>query len=266
LGEHFSFTPTKTGTWVYLCDFHPSQMKDATIRVVAADGSGGDSGDGTDPSGGGGSPPGAGGSGTLVVDIQNFAFITPNGTDSITITLGQTIEFVNRDGSSHTATSTSVPAGASSFDSGRLRQGERFSFTPTRTGTWVYFCSFHPDQMKGAVITVVDSAGGGGAGSPPGGGGSPPGTVTIDITPSGYEGPSGTSDVTVSLGERVEWTNSDTVLHAVRSTDEPNGGTTFRSGDIPPGASFPFTPDVRGTWLYKCEYHGNERDLKITVQ
>ncbi len=92
---------------------------------------------------------------TITVDMSGIAFLAPSGGDDITIKLGDTVEWVNRDGVSHTATSNSVPGGGSSFDSGLLGNGGTFSFTPTVAGTWIYFCEVHPVQMQDARITVV---------------------------------------------------------------------------------------------------------------
>jgi plastocyanin len=87
--------------------------------------------------------------------MSGIAFRAPLGGDDITIKLGDTVEWVNRDGVSHTATSNSTPGGGSSFDSGLMGNSDSFSFTPSVTGTWVYFCAVHPAQMQDARITVI---------------------------------------------------------------------------------------------------------------
>jgi plastocyanin len=87
--------------------------------------------------------------------MQNIAFVAPDGTDDVTISLGQSVEWMNLDqGVQHTATSNEVPAGGDSFDSGLLSTDESFVFTPNVTGTWTYFCEVHPSQMQGATIVV----------------------------------------------------------------------------------------------------------------
>lgn len=90
----------------------------------------------------------------LVIEMEGIAFVGPNGTDAVTIPLGATIEWVNRDRVQHTATSNSMPPGSPMINSGLMSEGERFSFTPTVTGTWTYFCEVHPAQMAGATVTV----------------------------------------------------------------------------------------------------------------
>jgi plastocyanin len=299
--QSYRFVPTSEGAWIYRCDFHPAGMSGATITVSASEsgtqgtqtggqgdgGSAGSDGGGTGGQSGGGDSGGSAGSGgtggsggsgggasgTVVIDIRNFKFVTPNGTDSITISLGQTVEFVNSDGASHTATSSSSPSGGA-FNSNRLRTGQRYQWKPSQAGTWVYLCDFHPDQMSGAVIRVVDDGGGGSGGSGSGGSGSggagggsgSSNTVPIAITPSGFSGPGGSSDVAISLGQTVEWSNSDSITHTVSSTDEPKNGTRFDSGDIAPGGKFNFKPDEVGVWEYRCDLHGHERGMKITVR
>jgi plastocyanin len=50
-------------------------------------------------------------------------------------------------------TSTSVPTGANSFDSGNLVQGATFRMTFTVPGTYQYKCSYH-FWMQGTVVVV----------------------------------------------------------------------------------------------------------------
>jgi plastocyanin len=91
----------------------------------------------------------------VTVNMQNIAFVAPDGSDDVTIPLGASVEWVNLDSVSHTATSDDVPAGGNAFDSGLLSLNETFVFTPNVTGTWVYHCEVHPTQMDGATITVT---------------------------------------------------------------------------------------------------------------
>jgi plastocyanin len=87
--------------------------------------------------------------------MQNIAFVAPDGSDDVTITLGQGVEWVNLDqGIQHTATSDSEPDGGDEFDSDLLNNGETFVFIPNVRGTWTYFCEVHPSQMTGATIVV----------------------------------------------------------------------------------------------------------------
>ena len=93
---------------------------------------------------------------TIVVSMVNIAFVGPGGTDDITISLGDTVRWVNNESSAilHTATSTDVPAGGATFDSGNMSPDEFFEFVPGVVGTWTYLCEVHPTIMVGATITV----------------------------------------------------------------------------------------------------------------
>ena len=75
------------------------------------------------------------------VEIINFKL------PSITIKVGDTITWTNKDSAAHTATSLDNPK---VFDSDRLDTGDTFSFTFTKTGSFNYFCEIHP-SMKGAI-------------------------------------------------------------------------------------------------------------------
>lgn len=76
------------------------------------------------------------------VIIQNFAF-NPN---SITVPVGTTVTWTNRDSAVHNAISDT-----GAFASENLNQGESYSFTFTQAGTYPYTCTIHP-QMKGTVV------------------------------------------------------------------------------------------------------------------
>lgn len=76
------------------------------------------------------------------VKIKNFAF-TPA---EMKIKVGETVTWTNEDSAPHTAT-----ASDGSFDSKNLSQGQSFSFTFDKAGTYDYICSVHP-SMKAKVI------------------------------------------------------------------------------------------------------------------
>jgi len=87
------------------------------------------------------------------IDMQNIAFKTSNGTDSITVDAGSTIQWTNLDqGIQHSATSDSVPSGASTFNSGLLSYQGTYTYTVDTPGRYVYHCTVHPGQMAHAVI------------------------------------------------------------------------------------------------------------------
>jgi len=72
--------------------------------------------------------------------------------DNITVVLGvnSTVVWTNNDASIHTVTSTSVPTGATPFDSGYLDTGDSFAYTFTAPGMYLYHCQLHP-WMIGTV-------------------------------------------------------------------------------------------------------------------
>ena len=91
----------------------------------------------------------------LVIDVSNFAFVAPDGSDAVLVAVGDTIEWVNRDNIPHTVTANLAPhGGVNLFDSGILALGETFRFVPGETGVFEYFCQVHPAAMFGATITV----------------------------------------------------------------------------------------------------------------
>ena len=65
------------------------------------------------------------------------------------VAAGDTVTWTNREIARHTVT-----ADNGAFDSGSLKDGDRFSFTFDTPGTFTYFCEFHT-SMK-ASVTVTD--------------------------------------------------------------------------------------------------------------
>jgi amicyanin len=76
------------------------------------------------------------------VKIDNFKF----GPEALTVPVGTTVTWTNRDDIPHTVVSTD-----GAFKSKVLDTDEKFSFTFAKAGTYDYFCSIHP-KMTGKVI------------------------------------------------------------------------------------------------------------------
>jgi amicyanin len=76
------------------------------------------------------------------VKIDNFKF----GPEDLTVAVGTTVTWTNRDDIPHTVVSTT-----GAFKSKVLDTDEKFSFTFSTAGTYDYFCSVHP-KMTGKVI------------------------------------------------------------------------------------------------------------------
>jgi plastocyanin len=76
------------------------------------------------------------------VKIDNFSF-TP---DTLTVAVGTTVTWTNRDDIPHTVVSTDGV-----FKSKVRDTDEKFSYTFTKAGMYPYFCSVHP-KMTGKII------------------------------------------------------------------------------------------------------------------
>ncbi len=79
----------------------------------------------------------------------------------ITIASGTTVEWTNADTISHTVTSGKYTDNETGtlFDSGIISKGKTWEHTFANTGTYDYFCHFHPGVMMGQVIvTAADSS------------------------------------------------------------------------------------------------------------
>jgi plastocyanin len=131
-GASFSFNFTTPGTYTYHCNFH--SWMSGTVVVVR------------------GTP-------ALKVSIPNGASnpsSAPGYTPAaITLVIGvnNTVVWTNHDSALHTVTSSSVPTGATSFDSGPIAAGTSFTFTFSVPGTYQYHCDYH-SYMVGTVTVV----------------------------------------------------------------------------------------------------------------
>ena len=77
-----------------------------------------------------------------VVKIDNFTFEP----QALKVKAGTTITWTNRDDIPHTVVSSDFL-----FKSKALDTDDKFTFAPTKPGTYSYFCSIHP-KMTGKVI------------------------------------------------------------------------------------------------------------------
>jgi plastocyanin len=76
------------------------------------------------------------------VKIDNFSF----GPQTLTVSVGTTVVWTNRDDIPHTVVSTEGV-----FKSKVRDTDEKFSFTFNTAGTYPYFCSVHP-KMTGKIV------------------------------------------------------------------------------------------------------------------
>ena len=80
--------------------------------------------------------------GNAEVKIDNFSF----GPAAITVPVGATVTWTNRDDIPHTVVSTDGV-----FKSKVRDTDEKFSYTFAKAGTYSYYCSVHP-KMTGKVV------------------------------------------------------------------------------------------------------------------
>ena len=80
---------------------------------------------------------------TTEVKIDNFSF----GPGTLTVPVGTTVTWTNRDDIPHTVVSTDGV-----FKSKVLDTDEKFSFTFSKTGTYPYFCSIHPKMTAKVIV------------------------------------------------------------------------------------------------------------------
>jgi plastocyanin len=65
----------------------------------------------------------------------------------VTVPAGATVQWTNHGHHRHTVT-----AEAGQWDSGEVGPGGVYRYTFTRPGMYPYFCTFHPAEMRGAIV------------------------------------------------------------------------------------------------------------------
>jgi plastocyanin len=83
-------------------------------------------------------------SGEVEIDIEDFAF----NPETVTMVIGTTIKWSNKDTAKHTVTGDD-----GSWGSSTMNKGDDYSFTFSEVGTYTYHCTFHP-SMAGTIIVV----------------------------------------------------------------------------------------------------------------
>jgi len=78
------------------------------------------------------------------VTINNYTF-SPG---TLTVPLGTTVTWTNRDNEVHTVTADDAPP---TFKSAGLDTDDSFSFTFNKAGTYPYHCALHP-HMTGKIV------------------------------------------------------------------------------------------------------------------
>jgi plastocyanin len=101
---------------------------------------------------------------TFAGEVEVKMFDTPAKyvPDPVKVKVGDTVKWVNKGETVHTATAdpsqapdpsyASVPKGAENFDSGYMNAGDTWSYTFKVPGTYKYFCLTHEQEgMKGEI-------------------------------------------------------------------------------------------------------------------
>src|SRR3990170_8851490 len=89
----------------------------------------------------------------IVINTANFQF-SPS---TVTATCGDTIKWQWISGS-HTTTSTSVPAGATSWNQPLTSATTTYSMVVTVPGNYSYQCTPHAPNMAGTIIVVCTNS------------------------------------------------------------------------------------------------------------
>ena len=161
------------------------------------------------------------------------------------VTKGHIIEWANDDNAIHTATSA-VDFG-DTFDSSIISPGETFQLDTSNLelGEYQYLCIVHPWMTASFVLEEVKEPVKVDVSIPQGAGIQQIGQVYYDPT-----------DISVSIGTTVVWTNNDNAAHTVTSGSLEQGiSGEFDSDVIPPGGTFEHTFNTAGTRDYFCLLH-----------
>lgn len=89
--------------------------------------------------------------------------------------------------------------------------------------------------------------------------GSPVATTSVDLPPSYRFAP---TDIAVTAGATVTWTNHDHFTHSVQFLD---GGLPAEPLTMAPGTSVTFTFDRAGTFHYQCHLHPRDMTGSVVV-
>lgn len=242
--QSWSFTFTTKGTYSYVDAEHKDDPDQHGTITVHSGGSGGGGNPG-DPGG----PPAPK---TASVSLANKSF-SPR---SVTISVGGTVTWSNKDDMPHNVTSTS-----GAFRSPIFNRGGTYKQTFAKPGTYPYLCTLH-SGMSGTVV-VVDKTGSAPPPKPPApptgpSGPHPPagpggGTVThgqtqthrIQVRDNSFS----PSVVHARVGDTITWSNVGAMPHTVTA------GNGVFDHMLSPGQSYSYTLQAQGNIGYVCTYH-----------
>jgi plastocyanin len=133
-----------------------------------------------------------------------------------------------------------------------------------RTRTWVLAAAAAAAIGCSSNSTGPSESGNGGGGA----GGGPVGSITVGniFFESSHNGTRNPAQDTVSVGQMVTWTwtNTGSTLHSVRSEGSPSFASSgVESGN---GTTYTVTFTTPGTYHYDCAVHGSAMTGTIVVQ
>jgi len=90
---------------------------------------------------------------------------------------------------------------------------------------------------------------------------SSPTTHTITIKNFGFD----PADLTVNVGDTIEWKNTDVYTHTATTTKDASNSAQFDSGNIRKDGTYRYVVKAKGTYNYYCTYHPNMK-AKLEVK
>jgi plastocyanin len=110
-----------------------------------------------------------------------------------------------------------------------------------------------------ALLATVAALGLAACSAGTGAAGSPVATTMVDLPPSYRFAP---TDIVVTAGSIVTWTNHDNFSHSVEFLD---GGLPTEPLVMKPGEATTFTFAVAGTYRYQCSFHPQNMKGSVVV-
>jgi plastocyanin len=139
-----------------------------------------------------------------IVHVGSFYF-TPS---SLNVNVGDTIRWV-WDGGSHTTTSSTIPAGAATWDSPITSGLQSFEYAVTKTGVHNYVCTPHASMGQVGSFTAAGAA------------------PTLSVSPSNRNVPASNGTTTFTVTSNSSWTATSSASWCAVTSSGSGNGTIF---------------------------------------
>jgi amicyanin len=186
---------------------------------------------------------------SVSVDIVNFAFSPA----TVTVAVGTTITWTNKDDAPHTVTSNS-----GAFNSGTLQRNKSFQFKFDTAGTFDYHCAIHPFMTAKVVVTAAQQ---------------PEEVQEFALIHSLKDLKIYPSTVTVKKGTKVRLFNTATdgshptvVISSDEAGTQPLFGVQPFDVEVGQLVVVEFTPDREGEFFITHKTHGHDIVGRLIVQ